>query len=42
MKTYVLMNRKNQNDVITIHIKDLTPEQMKEIWRNGYKIMAIK
>ena len=41
MKEYTLRNRRT-NEVIKIIRNDLTAEQMKEIWRDGYEIIAIK
>lgn len=40
MKEYTLKNRKT-NEVITLKRKDLTAGQMKEIWRDGYEIIAV-
>lgn len=40
MKEYTLRNRKT-NEVITLKRKDLTAGQMKEIWRDGYEIIAV-
>ena len=40
MKEYTLRNRKT-NEVITLKRKDLTAGQIKEIWRDGYEIIAV-
>lgn len=42
MKTYYLVNRTNPNDKIVLKNRDLTPEQMREIARDGYEIVAIQ
>ena len=39
-KEYTLRNRKT-NEVITLKRKDFTAGQMKEIWRDGYEIIAV-
>lgn len=41
MKEYTLRNRRT-NEIITLKRYDLTAGQMKEIWRDGYEIIAIK
>ena len=41
MKEYTLRNRRT-NEIITLKRNDLTAGQMKEIWRDGYEIIAIK
>lgn len=41
MKTYVLKERRTGN-IIEITRKELTAGQMKEIWRDGFDIIAIK
>lgn len=41
MKEYILRNRMT-NETITLKRNDLTEGQMKEIWRDGYEIIAIK
>lgn len=41
MKEYTLSNRRT-NEVIKIRRNDLTVSQLKEIWRDGYEIIAIK
>lgn len=41
MKEYTLRNRRT-NEIITLKRNDLTAGQMKEIWRDGYEIVAIK
>lgn len=41
MKEYVLRNRRT-NEIITLKRKDLTTGQMREIWRDGFEIIAIK
>lgn len=41
MKEYTLRNRKT-NEIIILKRHDLTVGQMKEIWRDGYEIIAIK
>lgn len=42
MKKYVLKNRKNPKETIILETNDLTVGQMKEIYRDGYEIIAIK
>ena len=41
MKEYTLKNRRT-NEVIKIRRNDLSAGQLKEIWRDGYEIIAIK
>lgn len=41
MKEYTLRNRRT-NEVIKIRRNDLSAAQLKEIWRDGYEIIAIK
>ena len=41
MKEYTLKNRRT-NEVIKIRRNDLSAVQLKEIWRDGYEIIAIK
>lgn len=41
MKEYILRNRRT-NEIITLKRSDLTAGLMKEIWRDGYEIVAIK
>ena len=42
MKEYFLRSRKNPQDVIILRRYDLTTGQMKEIWRDGYEIIAVR
>lgn len=41
MKEYILKNRRT-NEIITLKRNDLTAGQIKEIWRDGYEVIAIK
>ena len=41
MKEYTFRNRRT-NEVITIRRNDLTAGQLKEIWRDGYEVIAIR
>ena len=41
MTEYVLRNRRT-NEIITLKRNDLTAGQMREIWRDGFEIIAIK
>lgn len=41
MKQYILKNRKTK-EIIILNRHDLTAGQMKEIYRDGYEIIAIK